>query len=223
VRQTGTVPTCESDPAARVVVFDAMGVLYRAADDVTELLIPYLADLGTPRTPAEIREVYRRASLGELTSAELWAACAPAGPRGDDVSYCARHELVPGIVALLGDLRQRGVPVACLSNDVSEWSVILRRRFGLEDLVTWWVISGDIGVRKPAPGAFEAVVGATGVPPAHLVFFDDRRDNVAGAAAAGLDAVQFTDADAARAALVERGILPEVRQTGTVPFCLTPA
>ena len=187
-----------------VVVFDAMGVLYAAGDDVSELVIPYLRELGSGLAAAEIHALYRRASLGEMTSAEFWAAC---GVRGDDAVLCGRHALVPGIADLLADLRGAGVPLACLSNDLSEWSVRLRRRFGLEDLIGTWVISGDIGLRKPAREAFQALARATGVPPERMVFFDDRPDNVTAASAYGIDALQFTDVRAARAALQARGLL----------------
>jgi len=187
-----------------LVVFDAMGVLYSAGDDVADVLIPYLDSLGTPRTRAEIADLYRRASEGNLTSTEFWTACEVPG---DDDTYCARHRLVPGIVPLLDDLRHRGTPLACLSNDVSEWSAILRRQFGLDRRIGTWVISGDIGVRKPVPEAFAALADAAGVPLEQAVFFDDRPDNVAAAQSLGMDAIRFTNVPAARAALQNRGLL----------------
>ena len=193
-----------------LVVFDAMGVLYSAADDVADVLIPYLRRLGSPRADAEIEEFYQRASLGALTSAQLWAAC---GVPADDDAYCSGHRLQPRIDALLDDLRRRDVPLACLSNDVSEWSALLRRRFGLDRSVGTWVISGDIRARKPAPEAFEALAHATGVPLNQMVFFDDRTANVGAARALGMDAVEFASVPQAREALRARGLLPPTRST----------
>ena len=44
--------------------------------------------------------------------------------------------------------------MACITNDVSEWSWRLRSWTGFE-AVEPWVISSDIGMRKPDPGVFE--------------------------------------------------------------------
>jgi putative hydrolase of the HAD superfamily len=187
-----------------VVAFDAMGVLYSAGDDVAELLIPYVRELGCTLSDYEIRDLYHRASRGELTADALWAAY---GVPGDDATYCTRFTLVPGIAGLVADLAQSGVRLACLSNDVSEWSARLRRQFGLDKDIQTWVISGDIGVRKPDGRAYAALVEAVGVPPEHIIFFDDREDNVAAARVAGLDARRFVTAAAARVALRAVGLL----------------
>lgn len=178
-----------------MVVFDAMGVLYEVGDDETELLIPYLRELGCKLPEADVRGLYRRASLGHLTSDEFWAAC---GVDGDDATYCSRHRLMPGMKALLEDLAALGTHVACLSNDVSEWSRILRQQFGLDSLIRTWVVSGDIGVRKPDAGAFLALSELAGVPLDQMVFFDDREANADAARAAGMNAVVFRSVAQAR-------------------------
>jgi hypothetical protein len=36
-----------------------MGVLYESADDVAELLVPYVREHGSPLTTADIEETYR--------------------------------------------------------------------------------------------------------------------------------------------------------------------
>ena len=50
-------------------------------------------------------------------------------------------------------------------------------------------VSSDIGLRKPHRAAFEFVARAIGVPAGAILFFDDLRENVEGALAAGLQAV----------------------------------
>lgn len=187
------------------VAFDAMGVLYRAGDDVAELLIPFLRERGSTATDEAVEDVYLRASRGEVSAAELWAALGL--PDTDDADYLQRHELTPGVPELLADLRAAGVRVACLANDLSAWSDWLREHFGLDDLIDEWVVSADIGCRKPTPAAFEALLMRLDVEPAQVVFFDDRDANVAGADALGMDARDFTDAATARAQLVELGLL----------------
>ena len=72
----------------------------------------------------------------------------------------------------------------------------------LEDVV----VSGTEGVAKPDPAVFAIVRQRTGLPLDRLVFVDDRPDNVAAAAATGMDALVFTDAARLRADLRERGL-----------------
>lgn len=51
-------------------------------------------------------------------------------------------------------------------------------------------VSSTIGLRKPDRAAFAHVVSDIGVPARRILFFDDLPENVAGARAAGLHAVQ---------------------------------
>ena len=185
-----------------LVVFDAMGVLYLIGDDESELLIPYLRELGCQMSDDQIHQAYEDASVGRLTSAEFWQVC---GVQGDDQTYCSRHTLTPGMDSLLADLSRAGVRMACLSNDVSEWSRILRVHFGLEKWISTWVISGDIGARKLDQEAFHILAERTNVPLDAMVFFDDAQRNIDAALNVGMDAVKFTSADACRMDLRTRG------------------
>jgi len=191
------------DNTTTLVVFDAMGVLYSVGDDESELLIPYLRELGCVLGDAQIRRLYREASVGMMTSAQFWRECRVMG---DEEEYCSRHALTPGMEDLLADLHGEGVSLGCLSNDVSEWSRLLRERFGLEAWIQTWAISGDLRVRKPDPAAFRALVGLSGVPLDHMIFFDDNDTNVEAALRCGMDAIRFTSVTQARQVLRERGL-----------------
>ena len=46
-----------------------------------------------------------------------------------------------------------------------------------------------------------------GSPPPRILFIDDREENVAGAAAAGIKAIRFTGAEALRSELANLGVL----------------
>jgi HAD superfamily hydrolase (TIGR01493 family) len=61
-------------------------------------------------------------------------------------------------------------------------------------------LSSEMGLRKPDRAAFEHVARELGVPPGRILFFDDTEPNVAGARAAGLQAVHVrSPEDVARA------------------------
>ncbi|MDQ3273028.1 MAG: HAD family phosphatase, partial [Pseudomonadota bacterium] len=66
-------------------------------------------------------------------------------------------------------------------------------------------VSSDIGLRKPERRAFEHIADAIGVPVQSILFFDDLADNVAGARAAGLQAVCVRSPADVRTALVALG------------------
>lgn len=159
-----------NQPAAKVVALDAMGVLYASADDVSELLVPYLAAHGTPRTRAEIEARYLEASLGMLSSAEFWRACE-VERTASDADYCQHHQLTAGMTTLLPQLRAAGYRLAVLGNDVSEWSIELRHRFQLETWIDDWIISGDIRVRKPNREAYAALIETVRSAPHEIIFW----------------------------------------------------
>ncbi|MDR1386419.1 MAG: HAD-IA family hydrolase [Propionibacteriaceae bacterium] len=181
------------------VALDAFGVLYANGNLVRAALHPYLASLGSPVSEVEAWAIYKRASLGQMTSAEFWAACQVDG---DDDDYVALYELNDGIMEVLDELIEAGYPLCALTNDVSEWSVALRRRFDLERLIPTWVVSGDIRLRKPSPESYLALVERLGLPPQQIVFFDDKHENVEAAWGVGMQAYDYVDADSIRQPLL---------------------
>jgi putative hydrolase of the HAD superfamily len=97
---------------------------------------------------------------------------------------------MPGIRPLLTRARA-AVPLFAFSNTNSAhqrcWSV----RFA--DLLAPFrkiYVSHELGARKPEATAFRAVVEDIGLPAERILFFDDAAENVAGARACGLAAVQ---------------------------------
>ena len=174
------------------VVLDAMGVIYEHGDDVRDLLIPYLRAHACPLDDDQIRALYVECSLGKLSSTELWRRAGVEGACLDE-DYCRSHRLNERIVNLAREMAAQGVGIACLSNDVSEWSRILRRRFGLDEVVSVWVISGDEGVRKPAREIYRVLLGRIGCAADGVVFVDDSEANLDAAAVEGMRTVLFAE------------------------------
>jgi HAD superfamily hydrolase (TIGR01509 family) len=167
-----------------------MGVLYSAWDDVSELLIPFARQRGSDMSDAQIANLYRRASLGEMTSEGLWESLGVAGEfRELDCEYLAGHQLIPGISALLDELQARGFRLGCISNDLATWSRDLRAIHGLDRRIADWTISAEVGARKPDSRIFHAFLTNTGLSPGEVVFVDDRAANVDAAAALGFEAL----------------------------------
>jgi len=173
---------------AKILVLDAMGVLYQAGDDVAELLVPFVRKHGRTDLSAEaIDRDYIEASLGKVEAALFWKRVG-VDPTLED-TYLAGHQLIDGTLDALAKLERRFGRLACLSNDVASWSTKLRKRFGLEAWIDDWFISGDIGLRKPSDGIYTHALGCLDAKPQDVVFVDDRPRNLDAAKALGLHTV----------------------------------
>lgn len=174
----------------RILVLDAMGVIYPVGDDVRDLLCPFVHEQGGETDDTRIASLYREASLGRLSARDFWQAVR-LDPGLED-SYLSRFALTAGFRDFLDAPPSCVAGLWCLSNDVSEWSLGLRRRFDLESRFQGFVISGDVGLRKPDPGIYQHLVRRTGAEPQQMIFVDDRPANLNAARALGMETVLFT-------------------------------
>ena len=174
-----------------IVALDAMGVVYQPGADVDELLIPFLRERGCTETDDEIIAHYNDASRGLLTTGELWKRLGiNGGPDSLDHEIVSRYAVTDGLHDFLRWCDEAGVPVACISNDISEWATLRAKRFGLSQAIVSWTISGDVGRRKPDEAIYDTFLQA--VPQgATCVFVDDRIENVAAAVSQGMRGVLF--------------------------------
>ena len=204
-----------------MVVLDAMGVMYQPGDDLGDLAVPFLRELGCTKTDAEIVGSYIEAALGNIDSAELWRRWGVAeDPALLDRRLMSRYTLTDGLLDFLRWCKEAGLRVACISNDLDEWAAARAAHFGLTDSIVSWTISGDVGHRKPDAAIYEAFL-STSHGAAHI-FVDDKLPNVLAAAEKGMHAVLFGQASvkpppgvrsaADFAALV--GVVEEIRATG---------
>ncbi|MAW99376.1 MAG: hydrolase [Sphingomonas sp.] len=115
---------------------------------------------------------------------------------------------VPGMHEIVAELDSAGVPIFGITNFShefwppfrAEWESVFAPFRGV-------VVSGEERLVKPDPAIYRLALNRFGLEPQDAVFVDDNPANVAAAAALGIDAVQFTDAAAFRAKLVEAGLL----------------
>jgi HAD superfamily hydrolase (TIGR01509 family) len=121
------------------------------------------------------------------------------------------QDMVPGVidgsVAILDRLRQDGVRLFAITNFSSEKFVESARRFPFFDWFDGIVVSGDDRLLKPDLPIFRLLCARYGMAAADCVFIDDNAANVAGAQAAGMTAIHFSDPDALERALRGLGFL----------------
>jgi len=173
----------------KVVILDAMGVIYSVGDDVKDLLCPFITEKGGMSDIDKITSLYMAASLGNMTSDEFWQAVGIDPDLEDE--YLQRHKLTDGLFEFLETINSMGGEVWCLSNDLSEWAKKLRDRFKLARYFRGFVISGDIGLRKPDPAIFQHLLERIGVSAVDAVFVDDNTKNLETATELWLKAILF--------------------------------
>lgn len=176
----------------RILVLDAMGVIFSVGNDDRDLLCPFVEEKGGTKDVSKIEMLYHATSLGNMSSAQFWEAVGLDSGLEDE--YLQRYELTDGLIDFLEAVNSQGYEVWCLSNDISDWSKKLRARFGLNKYIHGFVISGDVGVRKPEQAIFDHLIGQLTVSPRDAVFVDDQRRHLDVAAALGFNTILFAPA-----------------------------
>jgi len=114
---------------------------------------------------------------------------------------------IDGTVAILRELDARGTPLYCLTNFSTEKLPLCLGRFDFFEAFAGIVVSGEIGMVKPDRAIYDHLVETHGLTPAQCLFIDDNQANVAGARAAGWQAVRYKSSDKLRRELEARGLL----------------
>ena len=166
-----------------------MGVVYERGG-VTALLADYACRRGSTTPDDGIKEVYRRATEGAFDSAGVWEALGIPG-ESRDADFLEGRALMPGVRPFLVAMRSDGIAVGCITNDVAAWSVRLRRAHRLEREIEPWVVSAEVGVRKPGAAIYERFLAETGCEAGECLFVDDLVENLDAARRLGFRTAWF--------------------------------
>ena len=116
-------------------------------------------------------------------------------------------EAIHGTVAILDELRARGVRLYALSNWSAETFPVALERYPFLGWFDGIVISGEVGAAKPDVRIFQELIDRHEIEPSETVFVDDNEPNVTAAAAMGFIALRFHDAERLREDLEGLGLL----------------
>lgn len=116
---------------------------------------------------------------------------------------------IEGSVALLAELKSRGVRVLALTNWSQETFPIARQLYPFLDWFEGIVVSGEEGLIKPDPRIYQRLLERYDVNPATALYIDDSARNVAAAEALGMQGWLFKDPDGLRERLVDLRLLDE--------------
>jgi epoxide hydrolase-like predicted phosphatase len=194
------------------VAFDFGGVLSRSP---REALDAYAAELGLPTGTflPFFRGDERMAELetGRISSREFFKyVCVEVQGRHEvrvDIralagAAAAGETLDPAMLELVREVREQ-CATALLTNNVREAGWRTGFPFELFDVV---VDSSEVGVRKPDPAIYQALLARLGRPAHEVAFVDDFTENLPPAAALGLSTIAFVDEAQCRAELARLGL-----------------
>ncbi|WP_341675547.1 HAD family phosphatase [Niveibacterium sp. SC-1] len=114
---------------------------------------------------------------------------------------------IPGSLAMLEEMKQRGLRLYALTNWSAEDFATAYERFPFLRSFEGIVVSGEEGLVKPDRRIYELLFERYGVAPTRAAFVDDSLPNVEAARALGMKGVHFRDAEQARAEFVALGVL----------------
>jgi putative hydrolase of the HAD superfamily len=142
---------------------------------------------------------------GQMTEPDFIATIAEAlsevlGRPVDLDGYGARlmQSLEPNepLLARYRELREDGIRLAILTNNVREWHDAWRARIPVVDeLFELIVDSGFEGTRKPEPEIYELTLSRLGLEAGDCVFVDDVEINVTAARELGMQGIHFRETD----------------------------
>ena len=141
---------------------------------------------------------------GQMTEAEFIATVQAQLPPGipldgfREIYFSHLHPNEP-MIELMRELRDRGLRMAMLTNNVREWEPLWRAKLPVDEIFDVVVDSAFVGMRKPEREIYELTLErlGDGIHAEDCVFVDDLDVNCAMAAELGMTAVQYVSAEQA--------------------------
>jgi len=198
-----------------VILFDVGGVLltngwdHRERRTVIEQFHLDLADFEARH--AASNDAWERDAI---TAKEYLAATVFYEPRAfsfEEFLAAICEQSQPLANGALGVLSQLAASDKCmlgvLNNEARETNDYRFEKFGLRNYIQTAFSSCYLGLRKPGCGIYRRALDILGKPARRALFIDDREENVAGAASAGMKTIRFTGADALQNELATLGVI----------------
>lgn len=177
--------------AIKWIIFDAMGVVFQAGDDVKDLLYPHIKSYGCRCTFEEVDEIYSKAMVGEIGAVDFWKALGLDGklPEIEDSYIKERFTPDKEFVELIKRLKGK-YKIGMLSNDIASWSKSLRLNYDIDHFFDKVIISGELAMKKPELPIYKKMLEITGALPEECIFLDDKMHNLRPAKELGIGVIK---------------------------------
>ena len=162
-------------------------------------------DLSGPRVQAMGARLRPAADRGELSETSYWRAVLEpfdVTPSAEDLDFERYLQVHEEALALARQLT-RQLKVGILSNDTREMAAARRRLMGIDERFAPIIVSADLGLTKPDAAIYLVALDAAGCSAGRCLFIDDRPENVRGARAVGMLALQYRGVEDLRRRLAQ--------------------
>jgi putative hydrolase of the HAD superfamily len=193
------------------VLFDADGVLQTRPPTwrkvLQEIVGPgrdpdrFLADIFSAEDPALCGECDFAVGLSEVR--RRWECEIPFARL---LGVWTMIEVDPHVAQLIQSVRDSGVQCHLATNQEMHRARHMSETLGYRELFDREFYSCALGVAKPAPDFFSAILESTDLQPSSVLFIDDRRENVESARSLGIHGAEYSLTSGASAL---RGVLDD--------------
>ncbi|HVZ82027.1 MAG TPA: HAD-IA family hydrolase [Terracidiphilus sp.] len=182
-----------------VILFDVGGVLLTNGWDHCERAV-VLDKFGLDRAEFEARhpapnDAWERDAITAYQYLDQTVFYQPRAFSHDEFLQAIFAESIPLADGALGILAELAASDKCmlgvLNNEAREPNEYRFRTYGLREFIQTAFSSCYLGLRKPGIEIYRRALDILGKPPERVLFIDDRAENAAGAAAAGMKAICF--------------------------------
>ena len=184
------------------MIFDMGGVLLRTVDPAPREAIA--KRFGVTRRELEAFVFSSETSIlseeGKLSDVAHWQTVMRhfGQPAGDHIQlydeYFAGDAIDQRLLAFAASLKPK-YKLGLLSNAWENARPLLRARFDFIDTFDDSIFSYEVRARKPDAAMYQAILDMMDAQPEEAVFIDDVLENVEGAQAVGMQALQFSGAE----------------------------
>jgi putative hydrolase of the HAD superfamily len=197
-----------------VILFDVGGVLLTNGWDHREraaVISQFQLDLSAfEARHAEANDAWERdvTSVEEYLDATIFYEPRDFTPEEFVAAMCAQSMALPnGGLGILAEIAASSkCMVGALNNEARVTNEYRFQSFELRQYFDVALSSCYVGLRKPHAEIYQRALDILGRPAGRILFIDDRQVNVAGAAAAGMKAIQFDGAEGLRRDLELLGV-----------------
>ena len=195
------------------VVFDVGNVIVRWSPlEITRLTFGELDDLETQARSIFQSSIWLDLNKGFLTENEAKLRYQQelnlSQSECDRLFYYVKRTqiLLYGSVDLIKQVKRAGYAVYALTDNVVEIVEYLKATYQFWPLFDGAAVSAELGMLKPQPEIYQALLSNNGLEASETVFIDDMPYNVEGAKAVGMAGIQFSDVSQCERELLSLGI-----------------
>jgi phosphoglycolate phosphatase len=181
----------------KAVTIDLDGTLLDTIPDLAAASNMMLVELGRPELSLELIRTFVGKGLANLVERTL-AASTGAVPDPALLERAmpiyARHythvngrhtTIYPGVIDGLDRLRERGFPLACVTNKSGQFTLPLLELIGLSSYFSHVVCGDTLATKKPHPAPLLHACNALKIAPADMLMIGDSMNDTQAARAAG--------------------------------------